>query len=172
MADTRPKMHCPECWQAQHHSLLLTCLIFICSAETWPWQRPVRPEQEAKGTLFLDPWLWKKLLGKKKKKKDAFGTFSWRWLVFPGGSVVKESACNAEDRLQCGRHAFDPWVGKMPWRRKWPEWPGESHGQRSLAGYKSRGCKSWTWLSDWITNHHYGEGYQSRTQKTASSQKD
>ena len=33
---------------------------------------------------------------------------------FPGGSVVKESAC------QCRRHRryqFDPWVRKIPWRR-------------------------------------------------------
>ena len=32
---------------------------------------------------------------------------------------------------------FDPWVGKMPWRREWQHTrvflPGESHGQRSLA---------------------------------------
>ena len=36
---------------------------------------------------------------------------------------------------------FDPWVGKIPWRRKWQPTPvflpGESHGQeRSLAGSK------------------------------------
>ena len=34
---------------------------------------------------------------------------------------------------------FDPWVGKLPWRRKWQPtpvfWPGKSHGQRILAGY-------------------------------------
>ena len=33
------------------------------------------------------------------------------------------------------------WVGKIPWRRKWQPTPvflsGESHGQRSLAGYSS-----------------------------------
>ena len=33
---------------------------------------------------------------------------------------------------------FDPWVRKIPWRRKWqltPVFlPGESHGQGSLAG--------------------------------------
>ena len=37
------------------------------------------------------------------------------------------------------RHGFDPWVGKVPWRRSWPPTPvflpGESHGQRGLAGY-------------------------------------
>ena len=35
--------------------------------------------------------------------------------------------------------SFDPWVGKMPWRRKWQPTlvflPGESLGQSSLAGY-------------------------------------
>ena len=34
---------------------------------------------------------------------------------------------------------FDPWVRKIPWRRAWKNTPvilpGESHGQRSLAGY-------------------------------------
>ena len=51
------------------------------------------------------------------------------YVGFPG----KESAC------KCRRHEFDPWVGKIPWRKKWQPTPvflpGESHGQRSLAGY-------------------------------------
>ena len=41
---------------------------------------------------------------------------------------------------RCRRHGFDPWVGKIPWRRKrqpTPEFvPGKSHGQRTLAGHK------------------------------------
>ena len=48
----------------------------------------------------------------------------------------KESAC------QCRRHrrpGFDPWIGKIPWRRKWQPTPvftpGKSNGQRSLVGY-------------------------------------
>ena len=52
--------------------------------------------------------------------------FSW-WLS------GKESAC------QCKRErGFDPWVGKIPWRRKRQPTPvllsGKSHGQRILAG--------------------------------------
>ena len=39
------------------------------------------------------------------------------------------------------RHRFDPWVGKIPWRRVWQPTPvflpREHHGQRSLAGYSS-----------------------------------
>jgi len=30
-----------------------------------------------------------------------------------GGSEVKAFVC-----LECGRPEFDPWVGKIPWRRK------------------------------------------------------
>ena len=48
----------------------------------------------------------------------------------------------AGDTRRCG---FDPWVGKMPWRRKWQPilefFPGKSHGQKSLAGYSPWGCK-------------------------------
>ena len=47
--------------------------------------------------------------------------------------------------LQCGRPRFDPWVGKIPWRRKWQPTPvflpGEFHGQKSLVGYNPWGCK-------------------------------
>ena len=43
------------------------------------------------------------------------------------------------------RLGFDPWVGKIHWRRKWQPTPvflrGESHGQRSLAGYSPWGHK-------------------------------
>ena len=43
------------------------------------------------------------------------------------------------NHLQCGRLGFDPWVGKIPCRRERllipVFWPGEFHGQRSLAGY-------------------------------------
>ena len=42
-------------------------------------------------------------------------------------------------------HRFDPWVGKIPWRREWQPTPvflpGKSHEQRSLAGYSPRGLE-------------------------------
>ena len=45
----------------------------------------------------------------------------------------------------CGRPGFDPWVGNIPWRRKWQPTPillpGKSHGWRSLVGYSPRGHK-------------------------------
>ena len=49
------------------------------------------------------------------------------------------------NRLQYRRPGFDPWVGKIPWRRAWQPTPvflsGESQGHRSLAGYGPWGCK-------------------------------
>ena len=59
-----------------------------------------------------------------------------RHMGFPRGSDGKESACNS------GEPGFNPWIGKIPWRREWQPTliflPGESHGQRSLSG-----CSPW-----------------------------
>ena len=50
-----------------------------------------------------------------------------------------------EPTCQCGRHGFNPWVRKIPWRRKWQPTPvflpTKSHGQRSLMGYSPWGHK-------------------------------
>ena len=61
---------------------------------------------------------------------------------FPHGTGDKEPPC------QCRRHrrrGFDSWVKKIPRRRKWQptpvSLPGESLGQRSLAGYSPWGGK-------------------------------
>ena len=45
--------------------------------------------------------------------------------------------------LQCRRHMFDHWAGKIPLRRKWQPipvfLPGKSRRQRSLVGYSPGG---------------------------------
>ena len=61
------------------------------------------------------------------------------WIViflergFPGG---KEPTSQYRRH---GRHGFNPWVGKIPWRRAWQPTPvflpGESSWTESLAGY-------------------------------------
>ena len=86
----------------------------------------------------------------------------WHWSGFPGSSIGKESACQCRRH---GRHGFDPWVGKVPWRKKWQPTavflPGKSHGQKSLVGY-SPWCHKrvghdlstkplpWHWSQTWI----------------------
>ena len=63
-------------------------------------------------------------LKKKKKKEKNMG--------FPGGTSGKESTCQCR-RLQ--RHEFDPWVRKIPWRKKWQptpvSLPGKFHEQET-----------------------------------------
>ena len=61
---------------------------------------------------------------------------SWKTLELPGGVNGKEHSC------QCRRHKrrkFEHKFEKILWRRKWQPSPvflaGESHGQKSLAGY-------------------------------------
>ena len=54
------------------------------------------------------------------------------------------------------RHRFNPWIGKILWRRAWQPTPvflpGESHGQRSLVGYCPWGRKE----SDITEAHTHG----------------
>ena len=85
---------------------------------------------------------------------------------FPGGSVVKSPPASSEDARDEGSI---PGFGKIPWREKWQPTPnppavqetraqspgqedaleketatflpGESHGQRSLAGHSPRAHK-------------------------------
>ena len=79
-----------------------------------------------------------------------FSWVSWSVLFFfffpvplegvPGGG--KEFSCQCR---KCMRQVFDPWVGKILWRRKWQRtpvfFPGESHGQRNMAGCSPWGCR-------------------------------
>ena len=68
---------------------------------------------------------------------------------FPGGASGKEPAFQ---HRRCKRPGFDPWVGKIPWKRAWQHppiiLPGESYGERSLGGYSPQDHEESTW-SDW-----------------------
>ena len=58
--------------------------------------------------------------------------------------ATREATLDADLLENCyiRRDGFDPWVGKIPWRRKWQpapvSLPGKSHGQRNLVG-----CSPW-----------------------------
>ena len=78
---------------------------------------------------------------------DIFWRVGCKW----ASQVVqsKESTC------PCRRPGFDPWVRKIPWRRKWQLtpvfFPGKFHGQRSLAGYSPWGHKESDMTEQWNT---------------------
>ena len=63
--------------------------------------------------------------------------------LFEWVSSSHQVAKGLEFQLQ--HQSFQPWVRKIPWRRKWQSTPvllpGKSHGQRSLVGYSPWGCK-------------------------------
>ena len=65
--------------------------------------------------------------------------------AFPGGASGEESASWCR---KCKWHGFDPWVGKIPWSRKWHHTaallPGKFNGQRSPTGYSPWGHKNTT----------------------------
>ena len=65
------------------------------------------------------------------------------FLGLPKYHSGKESACQCRRYKRCG---FNPWVGKISWRRKWQPilvfLPRKSHGQRSLVGYSPGDCNS------------------------------
>ena len=72
------------------------------------------------------------------------------WRIFPVGSDIKNLPA-------CRTSRFDPWVGKIPWRRKWQSTPvflpAELHGQRSLVGYSPQGRKQ-LHRTEWLTHTH------------------
>ena len=70
-------------------------------------------------------------------------------MILPWWLSGKESAC------QCRRHrrrGFDPWVGKIPWRKKWQPTPvflpGKFHGWDACRAAVHGVTKSQTQLSD------------------------
>ena len=64
------------------------------------------------------------------------------WLDLLSWLSGKESTCQGR---RYRRLWFAPWVGKIPWKRKWQSTtaflPGKSHGQRSPVGYSPLGFK-------------------------------
>ena len=115
-----------------------TVLLFKSKGYRWrkEWQpSPVFLPGESHGQRSLvdySPWDCKESdttewLTQKQQKDTGY---------FPGASVVKNSPAMQET---CRRLGFNPWVGKIPWRRKRQPTPvflpGKSHGQRRLVGY-------------------------------------
>ena len=72
----------------------------------------------------------------------------------------KESPCQCRRHR---RHGFDPWVGKILWRRKWQPTlvflPGKFHGQQSLAVYNPWGCKE-SDMTGWLRTHTHTRAHR------------
>ena len=99
-----------------------------------------KPGRELSPETVLSRWPWTSSL----QNYEIINAFCFKQIIFlwqpcyylPWWISDRESAC------QCRSPRLDPWVGKLPWRRKWQPTPvflpGKSDGQRSLVG-----CSSW-----------------------------
>ena len=157
------KIWCFHCWGPRFNPCLgnQDPISFAGSAEkkrnaefhtlpqTWGWSPTIWFKEPF--TWFSHTSVWKPLL-------SSYGPQVWSWpssisviyrLVkkitisglprwFSGKSILLP----VREKRRCG---FDPWVRKIPWRRKWQPTPvflpGKSHGQWSLAGYSAWGHK-------------------------------
>ena len=101
--------------------LLLNDFAWAFTASRWVWRLPgwlsVKASRVAECEGFPGGWVWR----------------------LPGWLSGEEFTCH------CRRCGFDPWVGKIPWTKKWQPTlvfsSGKFHGQRSRAGYSLRGRK-------------------------------
>ena len=127
--------------------------------------------------LRTNPWIlkyvrldWKKKAGEREfqkevtcnKSKETWNSLNslgklqaiWQfWRITLIAHLVK-------NLLQCGRPGFDPWVGKIPWRKErllTPVfWPGEFHGVYSPAAAAAKLHQSCPTLCDPIDGSPLG----------------
>ena len=134
-------------------SCLTLCDPVDCSPPSAPDRRTLQAGvlawvamPSSKGSSWPRDWTWISSLTS-PALPGRFFTPSTTWEALcmdccglPCSSDGKESAC------QCRRFRFNPWVRKIPWRREWQPTPvflpGESHRERSLAGYSPWGRKT------------------------------
>ena len=116
------------------HMSLGKLLELVIDRETW--YATVRGV--TKSWTWLSKWTelnWRNLLRFTKSSSVYSG--------FPGGTSSKEK--NPPANVGDKRYRFDPWVGKILWRRSQQPTlvflPEESHVQRSLGGYSPWGHK-------------------------------
>ena len=155
-----PKSHGIHIWTRSPRVLMapcvaaptvcLTCLVII------PWLLPTLSSLWEGPTLnpvpaWTQPSSQSRLLGNGWINRTSVAVRRlniYLNLKLPWWISYKESAC------QCMRHGFNPWVQKIPRRRKWQPTPvllpEKSHRQRNWVGYSPWGHKEdlGTWLSN------------------------
>ena len=84
----------------------------------------------------------------KREIRPSYSDFHWCFWASLVAQMVK-------NHLQCGRPGFDPWVGKIPWRRAWQPTPvflpGESPWTEESGGLQSMGSQRVR--HNWVTKH-------------------
>ena len=123
---------------ALYHSLRLSLVAQLVKnppaiQETWVqslvWEDPLEKGKATHSSILA----WRTMVTKSRTQLSHFDFhFLYRSKDFQGG-------CGKESSCQCWRLGLDPWVRKIPWRKKQQPipvfLPGISRGQGSLADY-------------------------------------
>ena len=123
---------------ALYHSLRLSLVAQLVKnppaiQETWVqslvWEDPLEKGKATYSSILA----WRTMVTKSRTQLSHFDFhFLYRSKDFQGG-------CGKESSCQCWRLGLDPWVRKIPWRKKQQPipvfLPGISRGQGSLADY-------------------------------------
>ena len=177
----------------------------LIERDSWvgPWETENKQGLEGflgLGSLSVQPqWPSKELIweGMQSQGRNIHETVVQPWgrtLVPPQGTQItiglswwlRGSRIHLQSRRP--RFRFHPWVGKIPWRRgclPTPVFlPGESHGQRSLAGYSPGGCRELV-TTEWLSTHriktqqleeisilHIREDHKRQTKRTREAYQD
>ena len=84
--------------------------------------------------------VWRLSLQNEGQQTDQGVWRSWIYSDFCHLWWLRQRIC-----LHCRRPRFNPWIGKIRWRREWQPTPvflhGESHGQRSLRATTLGSCR-------------------------------
>ena len=140
---TSPKSRCEQGWfllqdlreKPSHGSLLVSgggrkslAVAVSLPSLPWPWQGPLRRTT---------------VIGFRAHPNPIWGV--------PSGACVKKPIC------QCRRHkrpGFDPWVGRIPWRRAWqptlvllPGNPMDRGAWQATVHRVTKSCIQLKWLS-------------------------
>ena len=163
------------CWSWNSNTLATWCEELTHLKRPWCWERLKAGEGDDRGCdgrmASLTQWTWVWVNSRswwwtgRPVCCSPWGHKSWMWLSiwtelnwrnllrftksssvylgFPGGTSGKEK--NPPANVGDTRFRFDPWVGKILWRRSQQptsvSLPEESHVQRSLVGYSPWGHK-------------------------------
>ena len=110
--------------------------LWICLTRTFPLHGIIQYTVFGVWFLSFSLMLSRFIMGQHVSVLHSFSGLNKVMWGFPGASDSKKSA---------RKPWFNPWVGKIPWRREWLPTtvflPGEFHEQRSLVGYSPWGPK-------------------------------
>ena len=143
-ADPRCSQHRDNC----RHGSLQTWVVGFLHIRVYP--SLLLPCFQVK---YLHPCLARRC---QKPRCSLTGSLLWREYLCSPSRFTRAPLWLSGQRvcLQCRGTVFDPWLGKIPWRRKWhptpASLPGEFRGQRSRVAYSPWGHKE-SDTTEWLT---------------------